>query len=316
MGIAKFLWLLFGRPPGNPLNAKYEYFLDLIKILCSIIAMVWLCKQILSFCLHCRFWDRFSKKTIPISVNYHFTRQCNADCGFCFHTALTSYVAPLKEAKEALRLLANEGMKKLNFAGGEPFLKPKFLGELCRYAKEELHLESVSIVSNGTLIKESWLRKHAQYIDILAVSCDSFHAETNAAIGRKDRGSKKPFDNVGQLFRIRDWCNELGIRFKLNTVVCTLNWREDMADVVQQLAPFRWKVFQVLVVEGENEGSTEDEERLRDARELVISDEQFADFCKRHDHVKGLTPEPNSLMRASYLVSVRVLGVVLLDIEC
>lgn len=24
---------------------------------------------------------------IPISVNYHFTRQCNASCAFCFHTA-------------------------------------------------------------------------------------------------------------------------------------------------------------------------------------------------------------------------------------
>ena len=27
---------------------------------------------------------------IPISVNRHFTRQCNKTCGFCFHTAKTS----------------------------------------------------------------------------------------------------------------------------------------------------------------------------------------------------------------------------------
>ena len=32
---------------------------------------------------------------IPLSVNYHFTRQCNYSCGFCFHTAKTSFVLPL-----------------------------------------------------------------------------------------------------------------------------------------------------------------------------------------------------------------------------
>ena len=45
----------------------------------------------------------------PESVNYHFTRQCNYGCGFCFHTAKTSFVLPLEEAKCGLRLLKNAG---------------------------------------------------------------------------------------------------------------------------------------------------------------------------------------------------------------
>tara|TARA_R110002060_G_scaffold6963_4_gene10511 strand:+ start:964 stop:1104 length:141 start_codon:yes stop_codon:yes gene_type:complete len=45
-------------------------------------------------------------------------------------------------------------MRKAYFAGGEPFLYPKYLGELCRYCNEELKLESVSIVSNGTKVTE------------------------------------------------------------------------------------------------------------------------------------------------------------------
>jgi len=28
--------------------------------------------------------------TIPISVNYHFTRKCNRTCGFCLHTEKVS----------------------------------------------------------------------------------------------------------------------------------------------------------------------------------------------------------------------------------
>ena len=49
------------------------------------------------------------EKTIPESVNYHFTRKCNYSCGFCFHTAKTSFLLPLDEAKRGLRLLAEAG---------------------------------------------------------------------------------------------------------------------------------------------------------------------------------------------------------------
>ena len=50
--------------------------------------------------------------------------------------------------------LANAGMKKINFAGGEPFLikKGKYLGELVKFCKEDLCLESVSIVTNGSMV--------------------------------------------------------------------------------------------------------------------------------------------------------------------
>ena len=45
----------------------------------------------------------------PLSVNYHFTRQCNYQCGFCFHTAKTSFVLPLQEAKRGIKLLKEAG---------------------------------------------------------------------------------------------------------------------------------------------------------------------------------------------------------------
>ncbi len=45
----------------------------------------------------------------PESVNYHFTRQCNYECGFCFHTAKTSFVLPLAEAKRGLKILNDAG---------------------------------------------------------------------------------------------------------------------------------------------------------------------------------------------------------------
>ena len=50
---------------------------------------------------------------VPTSVNYHFTRQCNYKCGFCFHTAKTSFVLPIEEAKRGLKLLKEAGCNNL-----------------------------------------------------------------------------------------------------------------------------------------------------------------------------------------------------------
>jgi len=120
----------------------------------------------------------------PLSVNFHFIRECNYQCGFCFHTAKTSYLASLTDSKIGLRKLHDAGMKKLNFSGGEPFLKPVHLGEMCKFLKEELKLESVSIVSNGSKIKRTFFEIYGKYVDILAISVDSFDERTNEIIGR------------------------------------------------------------------------------------------------------------------------------------
>ncbi|KAM5444074.1 hypothetical protein MferCBS31731_000591 [Microsporum ferrugineum] len=228
----------------------------------------------------------------PVSVNYHFTRQCNKSCGFCFHTATTSFKLSTEKAKSGLSRLKDAGMRKINFAGGEPFIYPKFLGPMVQFCKEELRLESVSIVTNGSLVKRDFLEQYGHFIDILAVSCDSFNEQTNIDIGR-GKG-----DQVPQLFRIAEWCQEYGIKFKLNTVVCNLNHLEDMNATIERLRPFRWKCFQVLLVRGENDS----DQTLRDVRKFQITDEQYQAFCRRHEHQPSFVAEPNNLMAKSYLI--------------
>ncbi|KAK6357788.1 hypothetical protein TWF718_002094 [Orbilia javanica] len=132
--------------------------------------------------------------------------------------------------------------------------------------QEELGLESISIVSNGSKIREGWLKRHAKWLDILAVSCDSFNPETSKKIGRGADG-----ENVARLFQIAIWCRNYGIKFKLNTVVNVHNWDEDMTIQIQELEPFRWKVFQCLIVAGEND----DEMRKTDARKFLVTEEQW-----------------------------------------
>ena len=232
----------------------------------------------------------------PVSVNYFFTRLCNKTCGFCFHVDKTSYMLSEEDAKRGLKKLAEAGMKKLNVAGGEPFLYPKFLGNICQYVKETLHLESVSIVTNGSKVTEQWLRKYGKFVDIIAVSCDSLNEQTNIEIGR---GSG---DNVQQLRRIKVWCQQYGIKFKMNTVVCSLNWQEDLSGMIEELNPFRWKCFQVLLVGGENDDQGKDGRgKLFD--KFHITDEQFELFCQRHKHLGDIfIPESNAVMAKSYLL--------------
>ncbi|RFU31046.1 hypothetical protein B7463_g5285, partial [Scytalidium lignicola] len=237
-------------------------------------------------------WEFRLVSPVPISVNYHLTRKCNYECGFCFHTAKTSYILPLEDAKRGLSLLKNAGMKKLNFAGGEPMLYPKFVGELARYCKTELQLESVSIVTNGSVLQPKFLETFGQFIDIIAVSCDSFDEATNIKIGR-GKGS-----HLKNLKRLRMSCQEYGIKFKVNTVVNRYNVNEDMRAAIEEIAPFRWKCFQVLVVEGENDSAT----TLRDATHFVISDEQFRQFCQKHSTCSGFVAEANNVMKDSYLI--------------
>lgn len=94
---------------------------------------------------------------------------------------------------------------ELNFAGGKPFLYPKFMTALPKYGgKVDLNIESISIISNGPKIAEAYLYENAPFIDILAISCDSFNPETNLPIWRGKSGQ-----NVEQMRHIASWCRRI-----------------------------------------------------------------------------------------------------------
>ena len=90
-----------------------------------------------------------------------------------------------------------------------------------------------------------------------------------------------------------------------------------MNDNIEHLAPFRWKVrlgqyltssttnanyqvFKVLLLASENDGK--ENGALRDARDLLITQQQFEAFLTRHASQNSLVPEDNDAMRDSYLL--------------
>ncbi len=75
-------------------------------------------------------------------------------------------------------------------------------------------------------------------MDILAISCDSFDEEVNRKIGRHHHKERQ----LDILRRVRDWCTEYHVAFKINTVVNSYNEDEDMSEEITDLKPIRWKV--------------------------------------------------------------------------
>lgn len=175
------------------------------------------------------------------------------------------------------------------------------LGELVRFCKEELHL-CVSIVSNGSKIQDGWMRQYAQFVNMLTVSIDSFDDATNTKIGRASRSTGQA-QQTHLVSRVAELCMEYNVSFRINTVVCAYNKSEDMCDSIVELAPFRWKVFQVLALDGENKG----EGALRNVTPYLVTDEEYQSFIARHQarmKQAGITmiAESNEVMKDSYVM--------------
>lgn len=224
----------------------------------------------------------------PISVNFHLFKPCNLRCRFCFATfrAVRGRL-PFDDARRLLDELALAGTEKVTFVGGEPTLHPE-IGPLVSHA-HAIGL-TTCLVTNGARL-DRLLDQQPDTIDWVGLSVDSADESIQAALGRGDGG------HVAASLGLADRCRTLGIRLKLNSVITALNHHEDVSTFVRRFAPERWKVFQVLALDGQNDG---------DVEELLITGAQFAGYVARHAHLaaEGLAPivEDNDAMTGSYVM--------------
>ena len=235
--------------------------------------------------------------TLPPAVNWHFWPWCNYGCKFCFAQFEDIPRADRLERHIALtvpEMLAQSGAEKITFVGGEPTLCP-YLGDLLTVSKE-VGL-TTCIVSNATGLTEKFLDEWGHVIDWIGLSIDASNDNMHTKIGRGlrsdlSRGMSNHLDLARDTWKM---CQTRGIRMKLNTVVCSHNLDDDMTQLVLELMPERWKIFQVLEVEGQNDDEIES---------LLVSNDEFQGWIERHRSVSEMgiqfIPESNDLMRGSY----------------
>ncbi len=222
------------------------------------------------------------------SVNWHLWPSCNYSCVFCFATfpelkGLKKRYLTKNEGKRLLLLLKRHGTEKITFVGGEPLLCP-WLGEYVSYAKS-LGLIT-TIVTNGSLLKDEFLNKYGEFIDWIGLSIDSSSDVVERKLGR-GKG-----DHLRNIIKLVPKIKELGIRIKINVTITKAILQEDLHKIINQLNPDRLKFFQVLEIEGENDGKIEN---------LLIDEAEFQEFIKRHADLNPIG-ENNDIMRGSYVM--------------
>lgn len=175
----------------------------------------------------------------------------------------------------------------MNFVGGEPLLHP-LIFDVVRLAKSMGFV--VSVVSNGYYLDKKKIFDLSPFVDWIGISVDSQNEHVEKALGRGDG------NHVKHIIEIADFIHEAGIKLKINTTVTRLNWTENMQPLIRRLKPSRWKVFQVLYIQGQND---------QHFSELSITDDQFEYFKSiNQEPLEGTTTvfEGNDAMLASYFM--------------
>lgn len=227
-------------------------------------------------------------KTITMfeTASFHIVKPCNMKCKFCYETFNDMKVIaqlPKEEAYVILDKLKESGLQKITFAGGEPLLY-KWLYEVIVYAKQ-IGL-TTSIITNGSLLTNESLDKYIGVLDWIGVSVDSIDPETNYLAGRV---------TIGSIINYYDICrriNERGFKLKINTVVHRFNQDENLQGFIEIVKPARWKIFDTLLVQGQNNSTFE-------AIKPGIG--KFNSFVERHNY-PTMVVEDNAHMTGSYLL--------------
>ncbi len=239
-----------------------------------------------------------NRKEIIPSVNFHLWQACNMSCKYCFarfediKTSSKAYLSK-EESIQLVEKLCSYLNKyspmskppKITFVGGEPTLCP-WLYELVSIAKKRGL--TTMIVTNGSRLDDSFLKKYEAVLDWIGLSIDSLNEQTNQYIGRS-KGQSTTID----YFKLLNQLKKYDYKLKINTVVSRFNLTEDFSSFIKLVQPQRWKVFQVLKIKGQND---------QEFDQYKISKEEFNTFVEKHKSIQELCQEDNEAMTGSYLM--------------
>ncbi len=104
----------------------------------------------------------------PFSITFILTHRCNFRCAHCDVPEAAAYEMSTDEFRRAIDELADAGMMRASFSGGEALLRDD-LGTLVRHARERGCVTSLN--TNGWL-HQRFLEEVAPWLDVLMVSID------------------------------------------------------------------------------------------------------------------------------------------------
>lgn len=208
-------------------------------------------------------------------INLHILEACNFKCRQCFSKFGTKETLPVEDWKKIVdNCIAGADVAEFNIAGGEPMLYPGLV-ELVQYIRDKG--VKVSLITNGSLMDEEWIKSYAGMYETIGFSVDSLNDETNKKIGRCDRSGKTI--HAGRIVELCELIRKYapGCRIKINTVVSALNKDEVMSDFIDEIAADRWKILRMKPFQYGSFSNLD----------IQVSNEEFEEFVERNRGRKG-----------------------------
>ena len=126
-------------------------------------------------------------------INIHVLEACNFRCRQCFFKFGTKKLLPVEDWKKIIdNCIAGANVTEFNIAGGEPMLYPGLV-ELVQYIRDKG--VKVSLITNGSLMDEEWVKNCAGMFETIGFSVDSINDETERLEGATEM--KKQYLPVG-----------------------------------------------------------------------------------------------------------------------
>lgn len=108
-------------------------------------------------------------------INLHILEACNFRCRQCFSKFGTEKLLPVKDWEKIVdNCIAGADVAEFNIAGGEPMLYPGLV-ELVKYIRDKG--VKVSLITNGSLMNEEWIKNYAGMYETIGFSVDSINGQ-------------------------------------------------------------------------------------------------------------------------------------------
>jgi MoaA/NifB/PqqE/SkfB family radical SAM enzyme len=147
------------------------------------------------------------KLSNPLSLCWQVTKKCNYHCPFCLSGDQDSNDLPLNKIKSIIDILAKANIVRIDFTGGEPFLRPDFC-EILTYASNK-GIETL-VTSNGSIWSEKIARILLKTNTLLLISLDG-----DKNIHDKSRGDGAYDKAVESIKKYRD----AGVPLRINYLI-------------------------------------------------------------------------------------------------
>jgi len=166
--------------------------------------------------------DKFGRtvKKLRISV----TDRCNMRCVYCMPYNNTSWfeqdnLLSYKQIVHIATIFAKMGVNKIKITGGEPTVRPK-IEELVKSLSSIYGIKSISMTTNGLLLKEKVTQLRDAGLQSVNISLDTFDKERfKSMTGIDGNGLNRVMDSINA-------ANVAGIQVKINAVIMR-GWNDD-----------------------------------------------------------------------------------------